>query len=152
MKKTAAICLVGLMIFPTLRDTAAFGAGGELKSPQVAIPRSLAEVDREAIRAVLLSENCTFVAGSWLNNSTQLHYKSRTVALGHFLDSLSKCSRVKVWIGFYHPGPSATWAPADSNWSVFHSATDNSFAVKIRLGSAIDLTKLRVPPLKAESK
>ncbi|GAB5407380.1 MAG: hypothetical protein Aurels2KO_56110 [Aureliella sp.] len=149
MKKTSIIWLIGIATFTIGLWNPAFGARGELDQPSVAIPTSLTEVDREKIRSVLSHDDCQFISGGWLNKSTHLHYKSETAALGKFLDALAKCPGVKVRISFYQPGPDATWAPENSNWSVFHTATDNCFSVKIRLSSDIDLTKLYVPPLKA---
>jgi hypothetical protein len=36
--------------------------------------------------------------------------------------------------------------PTESNWSVFHMPVDgNTFIVKVRLGSEIDVSKLNIP-------
>jgi hypothetical protein len=124
-----------------------YGASGDLDSPSVALPASLAQADREKIHAVLQRKGCTFISGNFLNKDSQLHYKSDTESLGKFLEELSQCSGLTIHLGFYRPGPDARWAVDDSNWSVFHSARDNSFAVKIRLGSDIDLATLHIPAL-----
>jgi hypothetical protein len=80
----------------------------------------------------------------------QLSYKSDTRALGKFLNDLSRSSSGAVWVRSYKPGRNASWAPANSNWSVFYSPFANRFTVKSRLDSDIDLTELYIPPLRAE--
>lgn len=152
MKRTTVVSLIGLAMFVVGRWNTAFGAQGELDRPAVAILRSVPQAEQDAVRNVLSHKDRKFISGSWLNKSTQIHYKSDTAALGNFLDGLSKCPSATVWVRFYRPGRDAMWAPAGSNWSVFHSAIDNSFSIKIRLDSEIDLTELYIPPLRAERK
>jgi hypothetical protein len=128
-----------------------FPAAGELDSPSVATYTTYPKEHREQLLKVLKRDDCKFISGSWLNKSTQLHYHSDGKVLGQFLSDLAKCPGVSVSISFYRPGNEARWAPEASNWSVFHSATNNHFQVKINLASNdIDLTSLYIPPLKGE--
>jgi hypothetical protein len=126
-------------------------AAGELNLPSVATYSTYPQAHRQQLLTILQRKDCKFVKGSWLNASTQLHYHSNTEALGHFLSALAKCPGVTVSISFYRPGEEARWAPETSNWSVFHSAYNNHFQVKVNLASdEIDLTSLYIPPLKGE--
>lgn len=128
-----------------------FAARGELDSPSVATYSTYPKEHREKLLGVLKRKDCQFISGSWLNSSTQLHYHSDTKALGQFLADLAKCPDVTVAISFYRPGEEARWAPETSNWSVFHSANNNHFQVKINLAAEdLDLTALYIPSLKGE--
>jgi len=120
-----------------------------LEKPSVAILSSVPKADRDMILKAINRKDCKFIKGGWINKFTRIHYHSDTKALGLFLEGLTKCPGVKVNVGFYRPDKYSMWAPENSNWSLFHHASENSFQIKIRLESDIDLTKLHIPDLKS---
>lgn len=133
-------------LIAALLPCAALARKGELDRPHVALHTSIPENHRKQILRALKRKDCTFVSGTWVNSFTRLHYRSDAKALQGFIDELSKCPDIKVTLGFISKKESSGWMPTESNWSVFHMPVDgNTFIVKVRLGSEIDVSKLNIP-------
>lgn len=142
--KITAFTIIALTV--ALFPGSALARKGELSRPYVALHTSLPDHYRDQIQQVLQRKDCHFISGTWVNSSTKLHYRSNATALQGFIDALTKCPGVKLTLRFSSKEASADWAPAKSNWSVFHMPTDgNTFILTLHLGSEIDVSKLYIP-------
>jgi hypothetical protein len=151
MPKFHLAILFLLCLFLVAIPESGFAAAGTLDSPSVATSSSYPQAHRVKLLETLKRKDCKFISGSWINSSTQLHYHGDAKALGQFLTDLTNCPGVTVSISFYRPGGDFVASPEESNWSVFHSAINNHFQVKINADSKdLDLTMLYIPPLKGE--